>query len=33
MSANWHPEENYLLSASLDHTMRVWDFSELKEKS
>lgn len=32
MSAAFHPEENLILTASLDHTMRVWDFSDLKEK-
>ena len=27
MSAQWHPKDDLLLSASLDQTVRVWDFS------
>jgi coatomer protein complex subunit alpha (xenin) len=33
MSATFHPEETLLASASLDQTIRIWDFSRLKEKS
>lgn len=32
MSASFHPDEDLILSASLDHSVRVWDFSALKEK-
>lgn len=33
MCATFHPEETLLASASLDQTIRIWDFSRLKEKS
>jgi coatomer protein complex subunit alpha (xenin) len=33
MSATFHPEECLLASASLDQTVRIWDFTKLKEKS
>ena len=33
MSATFHPEDTLLASASLDQTIRIWDFSRLKEKS
>jgi len=33
MCATFHPEETLLASASLDQTIRIWDFSKLKEKS
>lgn len=32
MSAEFHPEDNLILSASLDNKIYVWDYSELKEK-
>ena len=33
MAATFHPEDTLLASASLDQTIRIWDFSKLKEKS
>jgi coatomer protein complex subunit alpha (xenin) len=33
MCATFHPEETLLASASLDQTIRIWDFAKLKEKS
>mmetsp|Transcript_33362 Transcript_33362/g.51161 ORF Transcript_33362/g.51161 Transcript_33362/m.51161 type:complete len:138 (-) Transcript_33362:3013-3426(-) len=33
MCASFHPEEPYIASASLDQTVRIWDFQKLKEKS
>jgi coatomer protein complex subunit alpha (xenin) len=32
MSAQFHQEDNLILSASLDNKIYVWDYSELKEK-
>jgi len=33
MCATFHPTEDLIASASLDTTIRVWDFSALREKS
>lgn len=33
MSATFHPDDTLIASASLDQTVRVWDFAKLKEKS
>jgi coatomer protein complex subunit alpha (xenin) len=33
MCAQFHPKEDTILSASLDQTVRVWDFSALRKKS
>ncbi|TPP57565.1 Coatomer subunit alpha [Fasciola gigantica] len=33
MCAQFHPKEDLIVSASLDQTVRVWDFSELRKKS
>lgn len=33
MAATFHPEDTLLASASLDQTVRVWDFAKLREKS
>lgn len=32
MSALFHPKEDLIVSASLDQTVRIWDFSGLKKK-
>lgn len=32
MCARWHLKEDLIISASLDHTLRVWDFSALRGK-
>lgn len=32
MCAQFHPEKNYIVSASLDSTVRIWDYSILKKK-
>ena len=32
MCAQFHPDECMIASASLDQTIRVWDFTKLKEK-
>ncbi len=29
----FHPDDTLIASASLDQTVRVWDFAKLKEKS
>ena len=33
MCATFHPDDSLIASASLDQTIRIWDFSRLKEKS
>jgi coatomer protein complex subunit alpha (xenin) len=33
MSAFFHPRDDYIVSASLDQTVRIWDMSGLKKKS
>lgn len=33
MSANFHPTEDLVVSASLDLTVRVWDISGLRKKN
>lgn len=33
MSAQFHPSEDYIVSASLDQTVRVWDISGLRKKN
>lgn len=33
MCAQFHPTEDLLVSASLDQSVRVWDFSGLRKKS
>lgn len=33
MCAQFHPNEDLLVSASLDQSVRVWDFSGLRKKS
>lgn len=33
MCACFHPEDTLIASASLDQTVRIWDFAKLKEKS
>jgi coatomer protein complex subunit alpha (xenin) len=33
MCAQFHPKEDLVLSASLDQTVRVWDFSGLRKKT
>ena len=33
MCATFHPDDTLIASASLDQTVRIWDFSKLKEKS
>lgn len=33
MSALFHPKENLIVSASLDQSVRVWDFSGLRKKN
>ncbi len=33
MSAQFHPKDDLLVSASLDQTVRVWDISGLKKKN
>ena len=32
MCAAFHPDDTLIASASLDHTVRIWDFAKLKEK-
>lgn len=32
MCAQFHPKEDLIVSASLDQTVRVWDFSGLRKK-
>ena len=33
MCATFHPDDTLIASASLDQTVRIWDFARLKEKS
>ena len=33
MCAQFHPYEDLIVSASMDQTVRVWDFTTLKQKS
>ncbi len=33
MSAQFHPKENLIVSASMDQTVRVWDFSSLRKST
>lgn len=34
MSASFHPDdEDLIVSASLDNTIRIWDFKRLREKN
>ena len=33
MCAQFHPTEDYIVSASLDQTARVWDISGLRKKN
>lgn len=33
MSAQFHPKEDLVVSASLDQTVRVWDMSGLRKKT
>lgn len=33
MCAQWHPTEDLILSAALDHTIRIWDISGLVKRS
>jgi coatomer protein complex subunit alpha (xenin) len=33
MCAQFHPKEDLVISASLDQTVRVWDFSGLRKKT
>lgn len=32
MSAFFHPTQNLIVSASLDQSIRIWDYSNLKKK-
>jgi coatomer protein complex subunit alpha (xenin) len=33
MCAQFHPKDDLILTASLDQTVRVWDFSALRKKN
>jgi len=32
MCAQWHPSRDLIVSCSLDATLRLWDFSQLRRK-